>query len=134
MNFEILNSTTPLGSILMVLVLGGLLAVVRYVKRTRPEEEHRANLIQWFSFIFMPAYVVIGGVYASDISPLWIYLVFVIGGALFIGIGVRNAYHHKDGWSKDYVYSFVLFIVIILLLGILFSSIVWVTPMESLFP
>ena len=134
MDFEISILTEPVGSFIIILFLSGMLAIVRYVKRRNPETEHLGNLIHWFVFIYIPVQLGIAAVYSSKISELWIYLIFVIAGALFVGIGVRNAYHHNDGWSRDYASFFGFFIALIFGLGILFTLSVWDTPPENLFP
>ena len=134
MDFEISSLSEPVGSFIIVLFLSGMMASVRYIKRKKPETEHLGNLIEWFAFILIPVQIGIGSVYASKISPLWIYLIFVIGGSLFVGIGVRNAYHHKDGWSKNYTPWFGFFIAVIFCLGIVFTLSIWGKPPETLFP
>ena len=124
----------PVGSFIIVLLLSVLLASVRYIKRKYPETEHLGNLIQWFAFILIPMHSGIVAVYASKISPLWIYPIFVIGGSLFVGIGVRNAYHHKDGWSRNYTPWFGFFIALIFALGVIFSFSIWGATPDKLFP
>jgi len=125
---------SPVGQFIMVLVLAGSMTVIRYIKRKKPETTHVANLIEWFVKILIPVQFGIAAIYASPISPLWIYLVFVIGGALFVGIGVRNAYHNKDGWSPWYAGLFGLFTSVIFGLGVFFSFFVWNASHSSLFP
>lgn len=124
----------PAVPFIMTLVLSGLLVIVRYIKRKYPNTEHLGNLIQWFAIILIPMQSGIVAVYASGISPLWIYLIFVIGGSLFVGIGVRNAYHHIDGWSRNYAPWFGFFIAVIFALGVIFSFSIWGATPDKLFP
>jgi len=124
----------PLIEFLIILMISGLLAFTRYLKRKYPESHHTLGLIEWIALIMIPVVPAIALIRFWTVSLFWIYFPYVVASVLWIGISIRNAYHNPEGWSKNYLDNFIIYCLILVGLGVLLYLNISNASFDQLFP
>ena len=133
MDFLVLTPSHTI-NFLIVMVLTGFLILVRFLKKKSSESEHQGNIIEWFAFIFILLSLSIAVINEWNISLFWMFFPYLISASFWIGIAVYNGYHNDIGWSRNYLNTFIILVLIIAMYGILIQIGITLATKEQLFP